>query len=69
MTRKNEVWAAMELTALPPRIRATVELIAERNNLTAAELVAACVLVAASAEFVGVAFKAIEARAVPTVAV
>lgn len=69
MSRASDVWAAMELTALPPRIRATVELIAERNNLTAAELVAACVLVAASAEFVGVAFKAIEAKQVQGVAV
>lgn len=69
MSRKSDVWAAMELTALPPRIRATVELIAERNRLTAAELVAACVLVAAASEFVGVAFKAIEAKRVDGVAV
>lgn len=69
MSRASDVWAAMELTALPPRVRATVELIAERNHLTAAELVAACVLVAAAVDFRGVAFKAVEARQIERVAV
>jgi hypothetical protein len=69
MSRASDVCAAMELTALPPRIRATVELIAERNNLTAAELVAACVLVAASCEFVAVTLRAVEVKQVDRVAV